>query len=112
MENAQYSPGPWHLKETESSFLIEAQPHLKHKDAYVARISWWTRSEGCPTQEESEANARLIAAAPELLEALKVLVQDADKYTGTRFARIDALFDKARAVIAKATEPKVQKTEE
>lgn len=45
--------------------------------------------------EKSEANARLIAAAPELLEALKVLV--ANGGIGS-----EDMFDDAREAIAKA----------
>ena len=49
---------------------------------------------------EAEANARLIAAAPDLLEALEYLL--------SQFGRLDHLTDynagnKARAAIAKAT---------
>ena len=40
----------------------------------------------------NEANARLIAAAPDLLEALKTIVSHCDKYS----------LEKARAAIAKA----------
>jgi predicted ABC-type transport system involved in lysophospholipase L1 biosynthesis ATPase subunit len=52
--------------------------------------------------EDAEANARLIAAAPELLEALEYLL--------SQFGRLDHLpdysaGDKARAAIAKATKP-------
>jgi hypothetical protein len=50
-------------------------------------------------EDPSDANARLIAAAPELLEALKAMlaVWEEDPAYGTDAA------DKARAVIAKAT---------
>lgn len=49
---------------------------------------------------ELQANARLIAAAPELLEALKQIVDAAD---GGGWNQLDASFLKARAAIAKAT---------
>lgn len=51
-----------------------------------------------PAQEvkpDDEANARLIAAAPDLLEALKGVLRVADRKTDE--------FDAARAAIAKAT---------
>jgi hypothetical protein len=50
-----------------------------------------------------EANARLIAAAPELLEALKVLVEAAE--FSPLLCGFDAL-DRAHAAIAKAEEVK------
>jgi len=50
--------------------------------------------------DEAGANARLIAAAPELLEALEMLMpqepQEADSYDR-------AMWENARAAIAKAT---------
>ena len=62
--------------------------------------SWGT---GIPTP-----NARLIAAAPELLEALEEVLADAEGYARTHGAgpsaakRIRARCDRARAAIAKA----------
>jgi hypothetical protein len=56
--------------------------------------------------QEIEANARLIAAAPELLEALELLLADAEglyKATGGMFTDERFPFVTARAAIAKAT---------
>ena len=50
--------------------------------------------------ERLAADARLIAAAPELLEALRNLVEEQDANEGHATA---ATYDKARAAIAKAT---------
>lgn len=52
-----------------------------------------------------ESNARLIAAAPELLEALKSLISTVDRIDDSAHDRIDLLdeADKARAAIRKAT---------
>lgn len=48
----------------------------------------------------TEANARLVAAAPELLEALEEIVSAAD---GDGWNQLDATLSKARAALAKAT---------
>lgn len=48
----------------------------------------------------TEANARLVAAAPDLLEALEEIVSAAD---GDGWKPLDANLIKARAAIAKAT---------
>ena len=48
----------------------------------------------------TEANARLVAAAPDLLEALEEIVSAAD---GDGWKQLDANLSAARAAIAKAT---------
>lgn len=52
------------------------------------------------SNEETRANARLISAAPELLEALQEIIASADAGNA---AILDSLTCKARAAIAKAT---------
>jgi hypothetical protein len=45
----------------------------------IAECHYWSPKRlGQPDREEAEANARLIAAAPELLAALKALIIDWD----------------------------------
>lgn len=70
--SAQHTPGPWEMTK------LDTEPHKP--DAYVlgrSLLYHWTgigdvRLSGCePGSEENAANARLIAAAPELLAALK-----------------------------------------
>jgi hypothetical protein len=51
--------------------------------------------------EAMDANARLIAAAPELLEALEGLVDSIEKF-GIGRTRNDGYFDSAYAAIRKA----------
>ncbi|NIR76813.1 MAG: hypothetical protein GWN53_17440 [Gammaproteobacteria bacterium] len=53
-------------------------------------------------EREAEANARLIAAAPELLKALKALVEPCECYGRDR-GEHGPLCEHARAAIAKAT---------
>ena len=68
MSAAAHTPGPWHT------------PARKHGTRYVeARIGCGLLQEvaACgPTEvpEQQEANARLIAAAPDMLAALKAIV--------------------------------------
>ena len=95
MDEAKHTPGPWLThKEGFSSIYIES------------RIGGGMLQEvaSCgPTGEGSdqqEANARLIAAAPELLEALAEIVSAAD---GEGWNQLDPSLSKARAAIAKAT---------
>lgn len=57
----------------------------------------------CPPLEEAKANARLIAAAPELLEALAALSEAARAYLAHMDLEDILALEGARAAIAKAT---------
>lgn len=50
---ADHTPGPWHIRGKQSI--------RGHGGEYIAKTNW----------QNGEANARLIAAAPDLLEALE-----------------------------------------
>ncbi|CAB4154873.1 hypothetical protein UFOVP653_37 [uncultured Caudovirales phage] len=96
----KHTPGPWFLAEK-----VEG----KHTTTNMRRI----RSEregmehgavcevyGIADGSEAHANARLVASAPELLEALKNLVLCSERWEDTHTALV---MDAARAAIAKAT---------
>lgn len=59
-----HTPGPWGFEWSEANKSFEIAPLDKDSECDWAH-------EVCITADDSEANARLIAAAPELLEALK-----------------------------------------
>jgi hypothetical protein len=61
----QHTPGPWVASHDVAGIVIE--PGRSHYLPYVAVLE----SRGGGSEEERWANARLIAAAPELLDALK-----------------------------------------
>lgn len=81
-----HTPGPWAQYEGDPLIIV---------DSYGASLG--EMSAGSPNVSRSEqiANARLIAAAPELLDALRAVVSVADRKT--------VEFDLAHAAIAKAT---------
>lgn len=90
-----HTPGPWAVtkdkprKVTANGVLICTA---------VLRNSATTKQNAAGKgQEEAKANARLIAAAPALLEALVALVDSFEKH------RPKELWDAARAAIAAAT---------
>jgi hypothetical protein len=68
---------------------------IKCAGVVVAFLPAWLDDE----KEEAKANARLIAAAPDLLEALQLIVQ----WDESGFAQTDEQMSKARAAISKAT---------
>ena len=88
--------GPYHLPGTTASGKGDWCYYINSKKAH----EFCPASAHGPSAEEAEANARLIAAAPELLEALERITRVASvELTGRR----DDVLEQARAAIAKAT---------
>ena len=70
------TPGPWKIAgrgEKKIGIDVSTQTTGAH------HIDVWHSEYGWPQKEEAEANANLIAAAPELLEALQSLMDSYDK---------------------------------
>ena len=100
MEKQNHTPGPW---------ILVLDNHPNHRSIYVrtdshggniAKVVATRDSSNDATWSQSrvEANARLIAAAPDLLAALeRVTLQLAHEHTN------DEAWVEARAAIAKAT---------
>lgn len=102
---AQHTPGPW----------------TRGEDSPISHPSWIIGAPGAPVAEcchygldprDYEANATLIAAAPELLAALESCLAELAGYEMMLFedgghdddcAEYHAVMDKAQAAIAKAT---------
>jgi len=96
----QHTPGPW--KVVLDSDQIEGENIEVHDQFGRAAIIM-----GEFNDEETQANARLIAAALELLEALKILYSRAGhanecKLDVTKHQSCTCHMDQARAAIAKA----------
>ena len=89
-----YTAGPWRChKGNHGEFLISSQ---SSGYAPLARVKGDKRS----TLKEAEANARLMAAAPDLLIALYAMMEHC--YDPDRDDAIVKAFDLAREAIAKA----------
>ena len=100
---ARHTPGPW---DYDWDFIVAPDPDGRHPDSYVAEIAHSDEEGRVASAEQQEANRRLIAAAPDLLEALDYLLEqtvDMDlKYgIGLTEGEEDARA-KALAAIAKA----------
>jgi len=89
--NKNYTPGPWDFWSGYAAFdQIEAEITAQDGDVVVAQYN--------NLIEQGEFNARLIAAAPDLLEALENLLAVREGVGGTKYHADDI----ARAAIAKA----------
>lgn len=86
-----HTPGPWRIDRPLGYWAIGPNPHAD--DGQVLRL--YTKPYG-----EDEANARLIAASPDLLAACKELASRFEK-TGEAWMS-DPAWQAARAAIAKA----------
>lgn len=91
------TPGPWAVKHER---WIVATRGAHDGEIIVAPTYWMESSEA---KAEAAANARLIAAAPDLLLALQALVAAINSYEFDGNASPEC--DTARAAIEKATAP-------
>lgn len=88
MSGQKHTPGPWGFMGTEQfGYAINHGPPGILADSIM-----------------SQANARLIAAAPDLLEALRALADVSRTYLAHMDADDIVTLEQARAAIARATE--------
>lgn len=100
--DASFTPGPWTYVDATKEARMRYAPKcvIQAGKKQVADFSWNDNSPFFPTREESQANARLIAAAPELLAELRDILDWAvTEKAPLRAQEIASI----RAVIAKAT---------
>lgn len=103
---APHTPGPW-MVATDVYGRLDISVFAKkvRYDSRVAMINGKeSRDDIAPPREVALANAHLIAAAPEMLEALKNLLGEAAPFVGYAAAgnRLNAARDRAATVILKA----------
>lgn len=89
---AKHTPGPWGCESAMSSDLDSIRYITNPDGKSIARV----RIRNFQSQDEALANARLIAAAPDLLAALQGIM------AGIAGCERDAHYEAARAAIAKA----------
>jgi hypothetical protein len=97
-----HTPGPWATEYMKSSRGGYAQQIFDANGVLVATAAWYpVRVSESTTATNREANARLIAAAPDLLEALEAMYE---MFNGNGITPDDdAAIIAARSAIAKAT---------
>jgi hypothetical protein len=95
MTNITYSPGPWFTESEPYDSYYQISDDL---GTSLAQVEAWDGDKDEEVMREAKANARLIAAAPELLEALI----ECEDYLISAGMEHDLTCKKARAAIAKA----------
>jgi len=100
MKTTNHTPGPWALLDrAENSRTLT---HITN-GAHIVCTLGTTRTDGSPNHS---ANANLIAAAPDLLCALRFLLADYVAIEGETLTGSSVPADMARAAIAKAERAK------
>lgn len=98
MSNLKHTPAPWKVVETDKERKNEANPFdvMANDHQCIAHITNWS----------PEANAKLIASAPELLETLVEIKSKLDKITinGNFTTEENEVYELTINAIKKATE--------
>ena len=97
MKEPKFTKGPWIVSKTSGMeiFINHSHENSKRVPGYFAEVRRFTTD-----HEQVDANAHLIAAAPELFEALRCLLEKADlEFTNGRWPETR---NDARAALAKA----------
>jgi predicted metalloendopeptidase len=81
-----YTPGPWKLEENPNWKVNPFSITVRKPGVLSTAVAKIPTRMTVPPQEQ-KANARLISAAPDLLEALKVLLDNNEWLTGETAAR-------------------------
>ncbi len=88
----QYTSGPWRLKQSQFGlFVLSEGTAERSPDAIAEMVS---------SGKTVQFNAHLIAAAPELLEALEMIANDYSYLLETKMRPVDA--DNIHRIISKA----------
>lgn len=87
--NNNHTPGPWQIKTIGDRIVVEGD--RQNNPGYPQRVALVTQHWG-RLKPESEANAKLIAAAPEMLELLRECLGTEDQ---AGFVDAPAQFDEA-----------------
>ena len=100
MSNTKHTPGLWTLDEKlEGQTCITSKQHGSFAEPIICRVF---DSSHVPLHEQ-DANARLIAAAPELLRVAELAATLNTQTNHIGSGMLAELVERARAAIAKAT---------
>jgi len=99
MSNLKHTPRPWVVKETSQEgcydIIVDDKNWTDYGKIWVASTISVNK-----LQEECKANAKLIAAAPEMFEAMKIFVERCEKGE----VRSTKTYNSFKEIIKKATE--------
>ena len=100
---SKHTPGPWFAARNSSFWEVKPQRELFDYNTPFTVADVCASAPGNPDGGLQEANARLIAAAPDLLASLQLMVDRFLDTEGSYGAWENDALEAARAAIAKAT---------
>jgi hypothetical protein len=99
--NTQHTPGPWKI----GCNLTDEEAIIGPKNQVVVDAAWLGGS-ACKLSIDNEADARLITAAPDLLDALQICEGNISSLLASAHPKVyGEWLDVVSAAIAKATRP-------
>lgn len=93
--SAAHTPGPWKVVMQYGVWHVREDPLNWDGRGYQHVASLPTEKKGSHYGEMFSANARLIAAAPELLEALQFIREHGEEFSGLAAKKAIAAINKA-----------------
>ena len=106
---SEHTPGPWHMQDRYCKRGISGIDIVDKDGSLICCLPDGASIKGGYAFPKQLVNARLIAAAPELLEACKAVInyavdcQNPKREAEFYFQQADKITDKVKAAIAKAT---------
>jgi hypothetical protein len=100
MDNAKHTPGPWRIVRTSDYTSDPEDTDIQSIEGANGDSVYFTDS---GYYRPREADARLIAAAPDLLEALRGVLDHFDPYATPGYEENEQAYEAARDAIRKAT---------
>ena len=105
MSEAQFTPGPWSVDDYGAGQRIVVKGRKGFSGDYrIADAHFSSTLADCVRVGEMQANARLIAAAPDLFAALTRL-ESVTRILPSSMDEPDSPLDQARAALTKAVSP-------
>lgn len=100
--NTKHTPGPWRVSKSVAGYTAIYHGEAGNMIAALGASHGTDESASLSHMGNAKANAALIAAAPDLLAALRGLLHEAESFRLHERGRAGLHMDRARAAIAKA----------
>ena len=94
-----HTPGPWTI---DWQYIVAPDPTGTHPDLYIAEVMVEDEEGRVPDAKQIEANARLLAAAPEMLRTLMRIELCTSGWGGNPRLLLKAINEMATEAINKA----------